>query len=301
MNDVPPSSPALITFRILSRRRRLPVALRSEPVPVRHQPLGGDAGQLCQAVQILERVGERLEASCLRAARAGRPRSSPRPEATPGARRPRGAPARRRAPVRTRRRAGRRPSRRPRRRVGQLADAVAVHRDPEPELGLDLVALGDRDLAHVVAEARDRETLRIVPAACRPRPGADPAGDGRVAPVADDRLAPQLHPRLDEAELPVAVRRLVQVHEVHVDVRPRQVAVELRMQVEERLLQGGEAGDPHPRRRERVHPRHEPDAGRRCVRLEAEPADRLGARQHRLVHDPDRHGFGGVERGGHLP
>ena len=45
------------------------------------------------------------------------------------------------------------------------------------------------------------------------------------------------HAGLDEPELAVAVRGLVEVHEVHVDLRPRQLAVELRVQVQERLAE----------------------------------------------------------------
>src|SRR5262245_43930274 len=41
----------------------------------------------------------------------------------------------------------------------ELAYAVAVDGDAEPQLQLDLVALGDRDLAHVVAEAGDPERM----------------------------------------------------------------------------------------------------------------------------------------------
>ena len=59
--------------------------------------------------------------------------------------------------------------------------------------------------------------------------------DRRVLPVADDHLAAQPQPAADEPELAVAVGRLVQVHEVHVDRRPGDVAVELRVQVRERL------------------------------------------------------------------
>ena len=54
----------------------------------------------------------------------------------------------------------------------EVADAVAVDRDAQPDLRLDLVALGDRDLAHVVAEAGDLERLRLVPARGRARPDA---------------------------------------------------------------------------------------------------------------------------------
>ena len=44
-------------------RRVLPVAFGAEAVAVRHQPLGGDAGQLLQAVQVFEGVGEAVEAA----------------------------------------------------------------------------------------------------------------------------------------------------------------------------------------------------------------------------------------------
>ena len=88
---------------------------------------------------------------------------------------------------------------------------------PKPQLGLDLVALGDRDVAHVVAEpgqpqrsqprhSRGRAIQR--PIAARSAGSDDVAGDG---------LAGDAEAGLDEAELPVAVRGLVEVHEVHVD------------------------------------------------------------------------------------
>src|SRR3712207_7801238 len=52
----------------------------------------------------------------------------------------------------------------------QVVDAPGVHRHAEADLGLDLVALGHRDVAHVVAEARqpqragggrDRKSTRL--------------------------------------------------------------------------------------------------------------------------------------------
>ena len=51
-----------------------------------------------------------------------------------------------------------------------------------------------------------------------------------------DHLASQAHPCAEIAELPIAVCRLVQIHEVHVDRRPRDVTVELRVQMDERLV-----------------------------------------------------------------
>ena len=49
---------------------------------------------------------------------------------------------------------------------------------------------------------------------------ADAGGDGRILPVSGDGLAGRPEPRLDVRELAVAVGGLVQVHEVHVDLRP---------------------------------------------------------------------------------
>ena len=185
-------------------------------------------------------------------------------------------------------------------RVCEDVHAVAVDGDAQPNLRLDLVALGDRDLAHVVAEAGDLERLRLVPARGRTRPDAHARRDVRVAPVTDDRLPAQTHPRLEERELAVAVRRLVQVHEVHVDLGPRQIAVELRVEMEQRLLQRAQPGDPHLRRREGVHPCDHADARVRRVRVERGAPDRARARGDLPVHDAHRNVRLRVEAGGDL-
>ena len=120
---------------------------------------------------------------------------------------------------------------------GEVADAVAVGREAELHFGRDLVALGDRHLAHVVAEAAEFRALPIVPGARRAHPGADAVLHLRIGPMADDDLAGETHAGVDEARLPVAVGRLVQVHEVHVDRVPGKVAIELGVEMDERLLE----------------------------------------------------------------
>jgi hypothetical protein len=105
-------------------------------------------------------------------------------------------------------------------------------------------------------------------------------------------------PGLDVPELPVAVRGLVEVHEVHVDRRPRQRGVGLGVQVQQRLAQRVQPGDPHLRRGEGVHPGDDADAGRVGVGLEHRAADRAGVGEHRLPDHPDRAPAGLVERGG---
>ena len=77
-------------------------------------------------------------------------------------------------------------------------------------------------------------------------------------------------------ELTVAVGGLVQVHEVHVDLGPRQLHIRLRVQVQERLAQRVEPGDPHLGWRERVHPRNHAHDGGARVGLIGDRADCLG-------------------------
>jgi hypothetical protein len=74
--------------------------------------------------------------------------------------------------------------------------------------------------------------LRFVVAAGGAGPGTDAGGHGQVLPVPRDRLAGDAQAGLDVRELAVPVRGLVEVHEVHVDLGPREIAVELRVEVE---------------------------------------------------------------------
>ena len=71
----------------------------------------------------------------------------------------------------------------------------------------------------------------------RPHPDGQPLVRLGVLPMADDHLAGFAQPRADIAELAVAVGGLVEVHEIHVDRGPGQVAVELRMEMGHRLIE----------------------------------------------------------------
>ena len=178
----------------------------------------------------------------------------------------------------------------------QVADTVRVDAEPEPPLGLELVALGDRDLPHVVAEARDATAQPVLPGARGPCPDPDPVLDGCIGPVPDHDRAFEAKPCGEEPELAVTMGGLVQVHEVHVDGGPRDLVVELRVQVEERLLEATQAGDPHLGRRERVHPGDEPDACVARIRLLAQPPDLVREGQDGLDHHLDRDPGSSVER-----
>ena len=100
--------------------------------------------------------------------------------------------------------------------------------------------------------------------------------------MADNDFACETHAGVDEARLPVAVRRLVQVHEVHVDRVPGQVTTELGMEMDERLLQRVQPAHPHFRGRKRVHPEDQPGAVRIGVRVEAKLGDFIRRRQQGL-------------------
>ena len=185
-------------------------------------------------------------------------------------------------------------------RVDQCRHRIAVDGDAEADLGLDLVALGVGHPAHVVAEAGEAEVPGLVPAGCRPRPGGDPVVDVRVLPVSGDGLARDAQATLDERELPVAVGGLVEVHEVHVDVGPGQVPVELGVEVEERQPERLEPTDPHPRRGEGVHPGDDPDAPVARVGLGDRRRDAFGRPQDRARDDAHRDRRGRVEGGDDL-
>ena len=74
-------------------------------------------------------------------------------------------------------------------RGDEIVDAVGVDGHAETHLGLDLVALGHRDLAHVVAETGELERTDLGQPACRTRPCRDPRRHQRIRYVAGHRLA----------------------------------------------------------------------------------------------------------------
>ena len=79
-----------------------------------------------------------------------------------------------------------------------------------------------------------RASLRCWPRTGRRRPGHQVpirSWTAAVLPVAGHSLSAQPQPGLDVGELSIAVRGLIEVHEVHVDLAPREIAVELSVQV----------------------------------------------------------------------
>ena len=135
-----------------------------------------------------------------------------------------------------------------------MADGPVIDLPAELYLRLHLVALGDGDVAHVVAEADYAQAAGEVPAERAAHPAAELAQYVLILPVAGYDLARQAHTRPDEPVLTVAVGGLVEVHEVHVYLFVGDAAVVLRGEVTPRLLQGAEAVYPHLARGEGVAP-----------------------------------------------
>src|SRR5215470_5632154 len=102
---------------------------------------------------------------------------------------------------------------------------------------------------------------------------------------ADYNFAREPHSRSDEPEFPVPMSRLVQVHEAHVDRGPRELFIELRVQVEIRLNKRSQPPDPHASGGESVHPGDQADAIARSVGLQTQPLDGFAGSDYRLGDD----------------
>ena len=144
--------------------------------------------------------------------------------------------------------------------LDEVADGIVVDLPAEADVRLHLVALGDGDVAHVVGEAADLDRFGECVACGDLAPGGELFQRFLVLKVADDDFIILAQAGDDVAELPVAVRRLVFVHEVHVDGVVRQFFVVLRRKVAHGLLQHGKPLNPHLCGREGVAPGDDADA-----------------------------------------
>ena len=136
----------------------------------------------------------------------------------------------------------------------QLTDRTVIYVIAHANLSLHLVAIGNGHVIHLVAEAENQHILCIGPGSADAHPDGDFMLRGGILPITHDNFAADTHTGADVSELAVAMSRLVEVHKVHVHRVPRNFAVELRMQMEERFLELLQSVNPHLRRREGVHP-----------------------------------------------
>ena len=111
--------------------------------------------------------------------------------------------------------------------------------------GLYLVAVGNGNVVHLVAETENEHILRICPCCGNTLPYGDFLLCLGVGPVADNHLAAQTHAGADVSEFAVAVSALVEVHEVHVDLVPGNLGIELGVEMQQRLGELLQAMNPH--------------------------------------------------------
>ena len=269
-------------------RGDLPVALAAIAVALRHQVLGGQAGQLLHAVEILEGVGEGQAALGVqhllhRDLLAGLVAHGL--DVVGGE----GVQCLVLGHLRVDFRLGHLVH-----GVHQLAHGPGVDLPAELGLHLDLVALSHGHFAHVVAKAHDLHRLGDGHAHRRAHPGANAGLHVLILPVAGDDLARHAQTRGDEAVLAVAMGRLVQVHEVHVDLVVGDLAVVLGGEMQVGLLQVSKAVDPHLGRGEGVAPGDDASAVLGVIRLAHDVGDLLVGLGGHLVHQLAGEVAGGV-------
>ena len=168
---------------------------------------------------------------------------------------------------------------------GDLVDGVGVHGPAQLDLRLDLVALGDGHVAHVVRHAQYAHVAALHQTHGRAHPVRHALLHALVAPMAGDHLALDAHAGDDVAVFAVAMGGLVLVHEVHVDGVVGDLLVELRVQVQKRLAVLAQARDPALGRGEGVHPGDDAGALRVGVGFVEGLADERVGDQRRL---PDK-------------
>ena len=213
------------------QRRRLPVAFRAETVAIRHQTLGGDAGELLHAVQDFEGVGETFEVTFFKESTDAKlDARGIQKGLTLCAARLQWTCYRVKGFVLGDELFDRRIADRIN-FLGQIADPVPVDRVAKLHLRRNFVALGDSDFTHIVGEASEFCTLCIVPSGGDPHPDSDAFEHVFVFPMTDDDLTVQAHTGTDETELASAMSGLVEIHEIHVDGRPRDFGVKLGMKL----------------------------------------------------------------------
>ena len=112
-------------------------------------------------------------------------------------------------------------------------------------LELYAVAIGNGNVVHVHTEHQTAAVVSVGNGSSHARPNGYSLLCLWALPVSYHHLAWNAHTGADMTELDVAMSRLVEVHEVHVDSVPRQLGVVLGVEVEQRLLESLQTLNPH--------------------------------------------------------
>ena len=178
---------------------------------------------------------------------------------------------------------------------GEVVDRPRIDGPAELDLGLDLVAIGDGDVAHGVGEAGDADVAGLVDTHGDALPLAELGeGDG-ILPVTKDDLVVPAHAGKDVPELALTVGGLVLVHEVHVDGVVRDLLVVLRRKLAQRLAEVLQAQDVVLRGAEGVGPGDDAGAVGVVVGLVEDLLDHRSGEEVGLELDLERDLLRGVE------
>ena len=136
----------------------------------------------------------------------------------------------------------------------QIPDSPGIDLPTQLPLNLHLVALGDRNLPHIVAKAHDLHFPGYRNANGSPHPISDTPEHIRILPIACDDLPRCPKPCRKEAMLPVAMGCLIQIHEIHVNLLVGNLLVVLGGKMAVGLLKFCHAVNPHLGRAEGMAP-----------------------------------------------
>ncbi len=127
-------------------------------------------------------------------------------------------------------------------------------------LSFHLVSVCHGHIVHLVTKADDPHIMSIGPGGGNPHPDGNLSLCFFILPVTGDYFPVFAHPGHHMSEFPVSVRTLVEVHEIHIHGVPGNLFIELRMEMQQRLVKRLQSMDPHFGRGESVHPGYHPDA-----------------------------------------
>ena len=169
--------------------------------------------------------------------------------------------------------------------LSQVAYRIGVAFPAQFDFDFHLVAFGDANVTHVVAETADLQFLTQNHAGSAAHPGSDPLGDFGIFPVAHNNLPVHAQTAGHKAGFTVTVSGLVQVHEVHVHGVVGDFFVVLGVQVQQRLVQLYQALDPHLGGGEGMGKDNHTGASVAVVDFFHHLGDFFGAGHHALVDD----------------
>ena len=136
----------------------------------------------------------------------------------------------------------------------KVSNAVAIYRIAHLNLGAQLVTLSHCHIAHIISKTRYLHIPGIIKSGGNTCPDCYLFNNLRIFPVTNHYLTVQPHPRSYKPEFPVAVSRLVQIHEIHVNGIPGDIPVKLCVEVKKGLAQYRKSLCPHFCRRKCMHP-----------------------------------------------